>query len=95
MFSVELVAEQYTSHMHCGLDGSNGGVGRGSKEGNMEHAYSGVRCGTVEHEDRGYNTTQGTGVNLQQHSLAGDMSYHRDSGLSSCCISADLLCTDW
>jgi hypothetical protein len=44
----------------------------------------------------GYNTTQGTGANLQQRSSAADVSLTRLlNRLSSCSLSADLLCADW
>jgi hypothetical protein len=44
----------------------------------------------------GYNTTQGTGANLLQHSLAADASVTwLQNRLSPCYLSFDLFCTDW
>jgi hypothetical protein len=48
------------------------------------------------HQKQGYNTTQGTGANLQQRSSVADASITRLlSRLRSHCLSADLLCADW
>jgi hypothetical protein len=42
------------------------------------------------------NTMLGTGANLQQRSSAAEASVTRLlNRLSSCCLSADLLCADW
>jgi hypothetical protein len=48
------------------------------------------------HQKQGYNTTQGTGENLQQRSSAADASVARLlNRLSSSCLPADLLCAYW
>lgn len=66
------MAETRTNHMHCGLHGSKG---ERRKQGNR--TYSGARHSIREHwfpVNAKVATLQGTGMNLQQHSLATDMS---------------------